>query len=201
VNLPPRGGDDDDLRELVSSNPGQGSVDEYRALRETIRSRAPCNLLVFGVGKDSRFWLEANAGGRTVFVEHEPAWIARTREVLPGIVIHQVGYGTRRTQWKRLLDRQDRLFMEDLPNSVLACDWDVIFVDSPQGGSRKRPGRMMSIYTAGVLARRSTDVDVLVHDCDRDVERAYSDRFLGPECLVRQIDTLRHFHLRPTTSP
>jgi glucuronoxylan 4-O-methyltransferase len=184
----------------VRSNPGQGSFDEYRAVRETIRARAPCNLLVFGVGKDSRFWLEANEGGRTVFVEHEAEWIARTRELLPGVVVHQVGYGTLRTQWKRLLDRHERLFMEDLPNSVISADWDVIFVDSPQGGSRRRPGRMMSIYTAGVLARRSSDVDVFVHDCDREVERAYSDHYLGAETMVRQIDRLRHFHLRPTPS-
>ncbi len=189
---------DDDLRELVEGNPGQGSFEEYRHLRETIRRRAPCRLLIFGVGKDSTFWMQANEGGRTEFVEHEPEWIQRTRELLPGVVVHQVSYDTRRPQWKRLLRRQDRLFMEDLPNSVLATNWDVIFVDSPQGGSSKRPGRMKSIYTASVLARRGTDVDVLVHDCDRPVEAAYSDRFLGPERMVKQVRTLRHFHLRPT---
>lgn len=190
--------DDEDLRELVRSNPGQGSFEEYQYLRELIRRKAPCNLLVFGVGRDSKFWLDANPGGRTEFVEHEPEWIQRTREALPGVTVHQVTYDTVRTQWRRLLRRQDRLFMEDLPNTVLATAWDVIFVDSPQGGSRRRPGRMKSIYTAAVLARRGTDVDVLVHDCDRPVEQAYSDRFLGPERMQRQIRTLRHFHLRPT---
>lgn len=195
---PPHPGSDDDLRELVANNPGQGSFEEYRYLRELIRRRAPCKVLVFGVGRDSAFWIEANAQGRTEFVEHEPAWIAETRRRLPGTVIHEVTYETLRPQWKRLLRRQDRLFMEDLPNSVLATDWDVIFVDSPQGGSRRRPGRMKSIYTAAVLARRGTDVDVLVHDCDRPVERVYSDRFLGPDRLQRQIRTLRHFHVRPT---
>lgn len=190
--------ENDDLREFVRSNPGQGSFEEYRHLRETILRRAPCNLLVFGVGKDSRLWIDANAGGRTGFVEHEPEWIAKTREVLPGVVVHQVSYDTRRPQWRRLLRRQDRLFMEDLPDEVIATNWDVIFVDSPQGGSRRRPGRMKSIYTASVLARRSTDVDVLVHDCDRPLEQAYSDRFLGPERMVKQIRTLRHFHLRPS---
>ena len=76
-------------------------------------------------------------------------------------------------------------------------DWKVIFVDSPQGGSSKRPGRMKSIYTASVLARRSTDVHVLVHDSTRPVEAAYSDRYLGPERLVEQVDGLRHYRLRP----
>ncbi len=107
-------------------------------------------------------------------------------------------YDTRRTQWKKLLHRRDELFMEDLPNSVLSTNWDMIFVDSPQGGTRKRPGRMKSVYTAGVLARRSTDVRVLVHDCDRKVERTYSDTYLGPERLVVQVERLRHYLLRPT---
>lgn len=167
-------------------------------MRSTIRECAPGNVLVFGVGRDSRLWIDANAGGNTVFVEHESGWIAHAREAVPGIVVHQVRYGTRRSQWRRLLRRHDRLFMEDLPNSVLSTDWDVIFVDSPQGGSRRGPGRMKSIYTSAVLARRSTDVDVLVHDCHRVVEGTYSDRFLGPERLVRQVGSLRRFHLRPT---
>ena len=189
---------DQDLRDLVVRNPGQASFEEYRYVRETIRRRAPGNVLVFGVGRDSGFWLDANEDGTTEFVEHEPEWIAQTRKHLPGIVIHRVTYETRRHQWKRLLRRHDKLFMEDLPNPVLATNWDVIFVDSPQGASRRRPGRMKSIYTASILARRSTNVDVLVHDCDRVVEQAYSERFLGPERLVHEVRTLRHFRMRPS---
>lgn len=189
---------DDDLRALVDDNPGQGTFEEYRHLRDAVRAAAPCRLLVFGVGKDSRFWLEANEGGTTVFVEHEPEWIRMTRELVPGADVVQVSYDTRRTQWRALMERRDVLFMEDLPNRILSMDWDVIFVDSPQGGSRKRPGRMKSIYTASVLARRSTDVQVLVHDCDREVEAAYSDRYLGPERLVTQVGRLRHYLLRPS---
>jgi len=99
---------DRDLRTLVERNPGQGSFEEYRHLRGTIRGRAPCRLLIFGVGKDSRYWLDANADGTTVFVEHEPEWIRTTRERLPGVDVVQVTYDTRRTQWKALLERRDR---------------------------------------------------------------------------------------------
>ncbi len=189
----------DDLRDLVTSNPGQGTLEEYLHLYRTIEGAAPGRVLVFGVGKDSRFWIAANQGGATTFVEHEPEWIRMTREHVPGIEIIQVSYETRRTQWRALLERRDKLFMEDLPDHILATDWDVIFVDSPQGGSRKRPGRMKSIYTASVLARRSTDVQVLVHDCHREVEQSYSDRYLGPERIVRQVGSLRHYRLRPAT--
>lgn len=190
--------DDDALHAFVDSNPGQGSFEEYRLIRDVIRARAPCALLVFGVGRDSRIWLGENAGGSTVFLEHNADWIEKTHEVLPEADVVQVHYGTRRTQWKRLLERQDKLFMTGLPNRVLSTNWDVIFVDAPPGGSRKRSGRMKSIYTASVLARRSTDVDVLVHDCHREVEATYSERFLGMERLRQQVKTLRHFHLRPT---
>jgi glucuronoxylan 4-O-methyltransferase len=189
---------DEDLRELVRNNSGQGSFEEYKYLRDTIRSRAPCHVLVFGVGKDSHLWIDANKGGSTVFVEHSPEWIQKTRERLPDLVVHQVTYRTRRTKWKRLLERQDKLFMEDLPNDVLAANWGVIFVDAPPGHSDKDAGRMKSIYTAAVLARRSTDVHVLVHDCDREVEQVYTDRFLGPERMVKQVRSLRHYRLRPS---
>lgn len=185
--------DREDLERLVRSNPGQATLEEYELFLNTIRTCAPCNLLVFGVGRDSPLWIEANEGGRTDFLEHEPEWVRETRRRIPGIRIHQVGYRTRRTQWKKLLHRRDLLFMEDLPNRVLSRRWDVIFVDSPQGHRRKQPGRMKSIYTASVLARRSGDAHVLVHDCDRRVERAYADAYLGGDHLVRQVATLRHY--------
>lgn len=188
---------DADLRELVEQNPGQGTFEEYRLLRTRLRERAPAKVLIFGTGRDSRYWIEANAGGRTVFLEHESEWIGIAREKTPGIEIIQVSYDTKLTQWKKLLERRYRLFMYGLPDWILAEDWDVIHVDSPQGGSRKRPGRMQSIYTASVLARRSTDVDVFVHDCDRPAEATYADRYLGAERLVEQAGSMRWYRLRP----
>lgn len=185
--------------ELVRNNPGQGSFDEYLYLLETIRNRAPCNLLVFGVGRDSTLWIEGNAGGRTAFLEHVPDWIERAREAEPEIEVHRVRYDTRRFQWRWLLRKPDRLLMRDLPDPVLATTWDLIFVDAPGGDRWKRPGRMKSIYTAAALARRSGNAEVFVHDCNRKVERLYADRFLGDEHLVRQVDTLRHYRLTPGT--
>lgn len=149
------------------------------------------------MGRDSGLWLDANEGGRTVFVEHMAEWIDLTREAVPGIEIIQVSYDTRRPQWRRIMERQDLLFMGDLPDDVLATNWDLIFVDSPQGGSRANPGRMQSIYTASVLARRSTEVEVLVHDCHREVESGYADRYLGKERMMEQAGSMRQYVLRP----
>ncbi len=187
---------DEELAAFVEGNAGQGRLEEYRYLRDTFADRAPCDLLIFGVGKDSKIWVDLNAGGRTAFIEHEAEWIARTREQVPAIEVHQVVYGTKRKHAKRLLERRDQLFMEDLNDDVLSTAWDIIFVDSPQGGHDGRPGRMKSIYTSSVLARRCPNVDVLFHDCDRDVERTYTDRYFGAHLQHHEIGTLRHYRVR-----
>ncbi len=54
---------------------------------------------------------------------------------------------------------------------------------------------MQSIYSAALLARESGDTDVFVHDCDRRVERVYSNKYLGDSDLVEQVDTLRHYRV------
>lgn len=183
----------DDLRELVRHNSGQGTFEEYAYLLDTIRAHAPAKLLIFGVGKDSVLWHRANAGGRTVFVEHEAEWLARTREQIPDGELVQVRYGFKRWQWRFLLPVPALLFMKDLPASIVNESWDIIFVDSPQGGNWKRPGRMTSLYTASVLARRPGKTELLAHDCDRRVEQAYCDRYLGAQKLQKQVRTLRHY--------
>ncbi|UCC71285.1 MAG: hypothetical protein JSV86_12935 [Gemmatimonadota bacterium] len=176
-------------------NPGQASFEEYKCLRETICRRAPCNLLVFGLGRDSRLWVDSNCGGRTVFLEHVPAWIEQTQSDVADAEIYTVEYDTRRFQWRWLLNKPKRLFMASIPNGLIATDWDIIFVDAPAGTRWKSPGRMKSIYTAAVLARESGDTDVFVHDCDRKVERAYSDNYLGDADLLEVVDTLRHYYV------
>jgi hypothetical protein len=195
----------DDLRQLVANNPGQGTFEEYVRVLDTITQRAPAKLLIFGVGRDSALWYRANQGGRTVFVEHEPDWIAATRAQLPQAEIVGVHYWTRRWQWPLLLEARALLFLRGLPAHVRDEQWDVIFVDSPQGGKWSRPGRMQSLYTASRLAQRSSvartrghsaeAVDLLAHDCDRRVEQVYCDRYLPAAALVDVTRTLRHYRI------
>ncbi|MBK8265468.1 MAG: hypothetical protein IPK80_29590 [Nannocystis sp.] len=181
------------LAALVASNPGQGSIEEYRAIWSVIAARCPCDLLVFGVGRDSALWLAANAGGRTVFIEHEAEWIAETRRRLPTATIAAVRYTTRARWWRWYLLRPARLWLRDLPPEVAERRWQVIFVDSPQGYRPSTPGRMMSIFSAARLA--APGADVLVHDTDRTIERRYGDRFFGEENLIGAARTLRCYRI------
>lgn len=197
---PGRGGGATDgdvaIRALVTSNPGQATFQEYKLVHDLVRSRAPCSMLVFGVGRDSRLWLDANAGGRTVFVEDVPEWARFAREAVPGIVVHDVGYGlARRFMWPILRHFERALYLSKLPDDVRERNWDVILVDAPRGTRWYRPGRMKSVYTASVLGGTS-GADVFVHDCHRAVERESADQFLRPERLVAQAGSMRHYRLR-----
>ena len=184
---------DEVIRELVESNPGQGTFEEYKLVHAVLQRRSPCHLLVFGVGRDSALWLSTNLGGRTLFLEDVPEWADFARREVPDIVVRDVDYGlTKRFMWPLLRKIDGSLYMRGLPDDVLSTRWDVILVDAPRGTRWYRPGRMKSIYTASVLGRQSR-ADVFVHDCHRTVEREASDQFLRPERLVEQAGSMRHY--------
>ncbi len=185
------------IRALVVGNPGQATVEEYTLVHGVLRERAPCRLLVFGVGRDTPLWLQINAGGTTVFLEDVRQWAVVARAASPGSTVYDVQYGlTRRFLWPLLRHRpRASLMMRDLPPQVLETPWDVILVDAPRGNSWKSRGRMQSICTAGVLAARR-GADVFVHDCHRAVEAECADLFLGHEHLVAQVGSMRHYRPR-----
>lgn len=81
--------------------------------------------------------------------------------------------------------------MLSLPAFLKDIVWDIIFVDGPTGYADSTPGRIQSIYTASVLSGKSENIDVFVHDCDREVERVYCDRFFSDMKLVAEFDRLR----------
>jgi glucuronoxylan 4-O-methyltransferase len=91
---------------------------------------------------------------------------------------------------ERVLELPSELEME-LPSSVRDRDWDVILVDAPSGYHPEHPGRMQSIYMAAELAEEGTDI--FVHDINRAVEKAYSNKFLGDWEWVKDVDRLRHY--------
>ena len=165
----------------------------------TIRSRGPCKLLVFGLGRDSPLWSRVNLGGMTVFLEDDPMWFQQILRKHRQLTAHLVDYASRREEWRELLDSPGRLALA-LPESIERERWDVILIDGPAGFTDSNPGRMKAIAVARSLAARPADV--FVHDCDREVEQVYCDRFLGPENLLDEVGVLRHYRInRPTGAP
>jgi hypothetical protein len=137
-----------------------------------------CNLLIFGLGNDSPFWIEANGQGRTVFLEDYKPWYDKITVSFPGIEAYAVSYPGNITRWREVLEQPDRLEV-DLPPEVAGTRWDVILVDGPRGHQFKEeiPGRMSSIYMSSRLVGKGGYI--FVHDAERNVEKAFSARYLG----------------------
>ena len=184
--------------ELVNSNPGQLSIKEYSYITDVLINRKKTNFLVFGVGKDSKFWVEVNQNGETIFIEDNSNWLNQVKASCPNIQTYLVDYSTTTKQWLDLLVQYsqgvDSLLMS-LPEKITQTKWDVIFVDAPGGYSDEVPGRMKSIFLAAKLAFSSGNTDVFVHDCDRLVEAIYSGYFLHDQNLITQIDKLKHYQI------
>ncbi len=170
------------------------SEDLLQLIAVTIKRKAPCRLLIFGLGNDSLFWNRLNRGGVTVFLEDNPAWYNKVTSRSIGLTAFLVNYHTKRGDWRVLLDSPALLEMT-LPDQVEDEKWDIILVDAPQGTSDQTPGRMKSIYLASRLVKNLGDV--FVHDCHREVEDVYSTAFLKKENLVTEIKSpggfLRHY--------
>lgn len=129
---------------------------EYGLLLGVVLSRAPVNMLVFGLGQDARLWSWANRGGRTVFLEDRPEWLAP----IAGAECHRVAYPG-----------------FQLPSGLGAVAWGVIFVDGPMGWRPSDPGRRESIQAAARLGGPGSWI--FVHDYDRAADRAACDEYLG----------------------
>ena len=140
-----------------------------------------CRLLIFGCGNDSPLWERVNAGGKTVFLENDPAWIEKISPKLFASSVHRVEYGTRVDDWRSNLDSGNELLL-DLPSEITLGSWDIVIVDGPPGYDNTLPGRSRSIVTASrLVAPRGR---VFVHDCERPLEKAFAARYLGDNRLI-----------------
>ena len=123
----------------------QLSSEQLKVIFTTIKRKAPCKLLVFGLGNDSVFWSKLNRGGVTIFLEDNKDWLQNVTKRSKGMTAFLVNYNTRRKDWKVLLESPS-LFNMALPNDVEKEEWDVVLVDGPAGWNDKTPGRMKSIF-------------------------------------------------------
>jgi uncharacterized protein (TIGR01627 family) len=179
----------------------QLGVEQIALISKTIKANSRCRLLIFGLGNDSLFWSSLNREGVTISLEDDPQWLEKITKSRSHLTAFRVTYGTRRTDWKWLLDSPSSLQMA-LPRDVEKTKWDVILVDGPAGWGDDTPGRMKSIYAASRLAAKSADI--FAHDCEREVEDAYCKYFLKNENMKAEVKHpegwLRHYHMLDHTT-
>ncbi|PSC70273.1 Tetratricopeptide TPR_2 repeat [Micractinium conductrix] len=129
-------------------------------------------LLVFGVRFDSGDWVAVNCRGRTVFLEHAAAWMAKANKKNE-LEAYLVSY---RGNTKAVGDFFAQPWLMEVPAAIEDACWDVILVDGPTGHIPGQPGRMESTFYAVSTARRCIkakqvdDVIVFLHDAERPVE-------------------------------
>ena len=190
------------VRRLKKKYPGiQLMPSEIVAIARALQSHDDCKFLVFGLGNDSPAWSELNRNGKTVFLEDNPEWHSKISKQYTDLETYLVDYKTTIDQWQSLLSSPDELKIE-LPDQLLSEEWDVILVDGPCGAKDWHlgefgtlpPGRMTSIFMSSELCK--TGGDVFVHDCEREVEDAYTKKHLANKTLVEEVNgraLLRHY--------
>ncbi|TYG92591.1 hypothetical protein ES288_A11G043900v1 [Gossypium darwinii] len=144
--------------------------------------------------------------GITVFLEDDPLKINEIKADFNGTRIYNVKYQIPAKKAYNLLKHARKnpacspttnllnqssckLALRNLPEDVYKLKWDVVVVDGPIGDTPEAPGRMPTIYTAGMLARtdgigKKTTTDVVVHDVHRTIEKWFSWEFFCEQNFV-----------------
>lgn len=186
---------------------------EFQLLSNLITRRAPCNLLVFGLEPQYLRLSSINAGGTTIFLEDEIEKLERIKTLTNTSRIYKVEHQIPAKDAYKLLkharknracvpnsgelqESKCRLALKSLPREVYELKWDVVVVDGPRGNEPEAPGRMATIYTASMIARKGNMTNVVVHDVDRMIEKWFSWEFLCDENLVSSKGRLWNFRIR-----
>ena len=170
------------------------SKKEYRRIAETIIKKAPCNLLAFGTGRDSKLYLKPNRDGYTLFIEDQTQWIEHAMDANPSINICQATYTTKQRHAHKYLKNRELIPDLDLLEDISNTHWDVIILDAPCGYALHCPSRVQSIKAPAKLA--PIGCDIFIHDCERFVEKAFSDAFFKKSDLRDSYHRTRHYHIR-----
>nr|XP_043608799.1 probable methyltransferase At1g27930 [Erigeron canadensis] len=178
------------------------SKKEFRFLSDILLKKSPCNVLVFGLEEEYLKLEIINTGGSTVFLENRPERLMKVEGGYNARRVYKTEYKTYAKDAYKLLKyarsnsscdpslgiksimTECKLALTGLPKEVLKTKWDIIIVDGPCGEGPDSPGRMGSVFMAGVLARAGNGTNVIVHDVDRMIEKWFSWEFLGEENRV-----------------
>ncbi|XP_074278764.1 arabinogalactan O-methyltransferase 2-like [Silene latifolia] len=195
----------------------QQSLQEIMQSFNVLRTTAPCNFLVFGLGYDSLMWAALNPNGTTLFLEESDEWVTSILKDAPFLKAKTVSYRThlKNANWLRETYRDNPdcqpskglkgntgcpLALESLPDEVYEREWDVIMIDAPRGWEPDHPGRMAAIYSMAVMARARTrpgNTHVYLHDVNRQVEKTFGMEFLCEKYKVGGVGRLWHFEIPP----
>ncbi|XP_074294211.1 arabinogalactan O-methyltransferase 1-like [Silene latifolia] len=195
----------------------QQSLQEIMQSFSVLRTKAPCNFLIFGLGYDSVMWASFNPNGTTLFLEDSAEWVESVLKDAPFLHVKTVSYRTQLKDADGLLatyrnnpdchprkllkgNRGCPLALESLPDQVYEKEWDVIMIDAPRGWEPEHPGRMAPIFSMPMMARgrtRAGNTHIYLHDVDRHVEKTYAMEFLCEKYKVGGVGRLWHFEIPP----
>ncbi|KAL3599430.1 hypothetical protein D5086_007348 [Populus alba] len=129
----------------------QQSLAEISVTFDVLKTRSPCNFLVFGLGFDSLMWTSLNPHGTTLFLEEDPKWVQTIVKKAPTLNAHTVQYRTQLQEANSLLktyrseplcspskaylrgNYKCKLALTGLPDEVYDKEWDLIMIDAPRG--------------------------------------------------------------------
>lgn len=188
---------------------------ETQFILKLFSQRAPCNALVFGNAHQYSSIASLNAGGVTIFLEDDLDNTSTLKPAANNTQVHKIMYDTKASKAYQVLkdargnpeclpnhaSKCNDLLLSNLPQEVYDTMWDVVMVDGPSGDTPDSPGRMASIYTASILARRGNNTShVVIHDVDRMIEKWFSWEFLCEENLVSSKGRFWHFQILQVTN-
>jgi len=139
-------------------------------VKEIQDKKCNCNMLVFGLGKDSIIYDTVNKG-YTLFLETNQAWIDLNQNIKNKIL-----YTFQTTVKDSLPINKEYLNKFDIPDFIVKIKWDIILVDAPPGDRFEAPGRALPIYWSSQIAKKN-QATVFIDDCSRDLEKKYCDKF------------------------
>jgi hypothetical protein len=155
----------------IVNNHGHITPEQCRYIFSLV-AEEPANLLIFGCGIDSEFWVRSNAGGRTMFVEDIPAWVEVGRKA---------GGEVCRVRYHSIYNIPMKVVVTPVgAEGLMDIPWKLVLVDAPTGFAH---GREQSIYMAAQLRER-WGATVFVHDYEREWERTCCDKFLNTPSLT-----------------